>query len=209
MALCSTCGLTGQGSTAPEADSHKQKLCVYWHQATTSLSPAAGRGEHTETHTRQHDRLLIMIAQFSGIKCLFTGWKHWSEQAKTGAQDVSILADCSLSLQDFFSLCKNKSPVFHLIYKRSGLCGINQGGILEQGKWNHNQNLTIALTNITKTKLTQLQPQRSKSKLKRWGRTFKTNLKGKKICINVTTVFKRGLLQWAHTRLRNDPTWSH
>lgn len=42
MALCSTCGLTGQGSTAPEADSHKQKLCVYRHQATTSQSPAAG-----------------------------------------------------------------------------------------------------------------------------------------------------------------------
>lgn len=37
MALCSTCRLTGQGSTAPEAESHKQKLCVYWHQATTSL----------------------------------------------------------------------------------------------------------------------------------------------------------------------------
>lgn len=46
MALCSTCRLTGQGSTAPEADSHKQKLCVYWHQATTSLSPAGG---HTKT----------------------------------------------------------------------------------------------------------------------------------------------------------------
>lgn len=44
MALCSTCGLTGQGSTAPEADSHKQKLCVYWHQATTSPSPAGGGG---------------------------------------------------------------------------------------------------------------------------------------------------------------------
>lgn len=42
MALCSTCSLTGQGSTAPEADSHKQKLCVYWHQATTSLSPVGG-----------------------------------------------------------------------------------------------------------------------------------------------------------------------
>lgn len=47
MALCSTCGLTGQGSTAPEADSHKQKLCVYRHQATTSLSPEAG-GVKTE-----------------------------------------------------------------------------------------------------------------------------------------------------------------
>lgn len=44
MALCSTCRLTGQGSTAPEADSHKQKLCVYWHQATTSLSPVGGGG---------------------------------------------------------------------------------------------------------------------------------------------------------------------
>lgn len=44
MALCSTCGLTGQGSTAPEADSHKQKLCVYRHQATTSPSPAGGGG---------------------------------------------------------------------------------------------------------------------------------------------------------------------
>lgn len=42
MALCSTCRLTGQGSTAPEADSHKQKLCVYWHQATTSLCPVGG-----------------------------------------------------------------------------------------------------------------------------------------------------------------------
>lgn len=47
MALCSTCGLTGQGSTAPEADSHKQKLCVYRHQVTTSLSPVAG-GVETE-----------------------------------------------------------------------------------------------------------------------------------------------------------------
>lgn len=44
MALCSTCRLAGQGSTAPEADSHKQKLCVYWHQATTSLSPVGGGG---------------------------------------------------------------------------------------------------------------------------------------------------------------------
>lgn len=47
MALCSTCRLTGQGSTAPEADSHKQKLCVYWHQATTSLSHA---GANTQIH---------------------------------------------------------------------------------------------------------------------------------------------------------------
>ena len=54
MALCSTCRLRGQGSTAPEADSHKQKLCVYWHQATTSLSP---KGENTQKHTEQHNRV--------------------------------------------------------------------------------------------------------------------------------------------------------
>lgn len=42
MVLCSTCGLKSQRSTAPEADSHKQKLCVYWHQAKTSLSLVGG-----------------------------------------------------------------------------------------------------------------------------------------------------------------------
>lgn len=42
MVLCSTCRLKGRRSTAPEADSHKQKLCVYWHQATTSLSLVGG-----------------------------------------------------------------------------------------------------------------------------------------------------------------------
>lgn len=42
MVLCSTCRLKSQRSTAPEADSHKQKLCVYWHQAKTSLSLVGG-----------------------------------------------------------------------------------------------------------------------------------------------------------------------
>lgn len=51
MALCSTYRLTGQGSTAPEADSHKQKLCVYWHQVTTSLSTSGG------THRNITDRI--------------------------------------------------------------------------------------------------------------------------------------------------------
>lgn len=60
MALCSTYRLTGQGSTAPEADSHKQKLCVYWHQVTTSLSTPGGTHRNiTDRITEKHVAVVI------------------------------------------------------------------------------------------------------------------------------------------------------
>lgn len=75
MALCSTCRLTGQGSTAPEANSHKQKVCVYWHQATTSLSPAGGNTQkHRKTWQSGYSKVKlkcwVIWIVFRSICCL-------------------------------------------------------------------------------------------------------------------------------------------
>lgn len=76
MALCSTCRLKGQRSTAPEADSHQQKLCVYGHQATTSLSPVGGgrSGGYLIGHGRQYITTVCFLNTVSKIDSINLFW---------------------------------------------------------------------------------------------------------------------------------------